>query len=232
MRLQQAIVASGVGASPRHQNKVIAWSKGIDSDAAAAICEWSPIRTDFSDGVNKCMAVYSPTSDLTAISRSVLTRPGNRSVVQTRVVLASLEHLAGFEFNPMTIARVLESGGYLCPLTTESTELPEVIIPETGIPDLRAEVPSFLETVPQKINHALDIHGKCVLLGLKQPKAFLCGYFAALPHLHRHKMSAAIGLDISDDREQPTYQLNVLDQTDNSMDQRLARLQIRTIHAV
>jgi len=214
MKLQQAIVASGLGASRRHENKVIAWSKGIDSDAAAAICDWSPIRKDFVKGQNTCMAIYAATPNFTAISRSVLTKPGSRSVVQTRVVLASLEHLAGFGLNPMTLARVLESSGYLCPLTTDSTELPQVKIPDAGIPDLRCEVPSFLETVPQKINHALDIHGKCVLLGLK------------------HKMSAAIGLDINDDREQPTYQVNVLDETDNEMDQRFARLQIRTVHAV
>lgn len=231
MILEQALVASSPGAR-RHENKVIAWSKGVDSDAAAKICNWSPIPNDFAAGSISCMSIYPAANRLTAISRSVLTRSGNRSVVRTRIVLANPDQIACFGNNPFTLARVLESGGHLSPLEAETNELSQIDVPDAGTPDVRVDLPNFLEPVPAKINHALDIHGHCVLVGLEQPKAFLCGYLATLPSNNMHRTSMVIGLDIKDDNEQPKFHINVVDQTNSEMDQRFARLQIRTIHAV
>lgn len=231
MILQQAIVASSLGAR-RHENKVIAWSRGIDSDAAAKICDWSPIPDDFAAGTSSCMSVYPATNGLTAISRSLLTKSGTRSIVRTRVALAGPDKIASFGNNPMTLARVLESSGHLSPLETESNELTQIEVPDMGIPDLRQTLPSFLNGIPKKIHHAIDVHGRCALLGLEQPKAFLCGYMETLSIPNRQRMTLAIGLDIKDDNGQPNFRVNVFRQTNHEMDQRFARLQIRTIHAV
>lgn len=233
MQLSQAIVSSGI-ASANQSNKLIAWSHDINEATAQEICLWCPRPDQFAPGCSTSLNVFATNATQTAITRSILVRAGSKLSVQTRVVIANQTELGGYHHNLMSLARVLESNGDLSILDGGSSELPVLQIPDSSIPDVRRTLAETHAAYPAKIEHALDIHKQCVVLGLENPKAFASGFLTTLDEAKRTQFSFTTGLNVSENssltpQHKRSFDLHFLSESTPTMDADLARLQIRTI---
>jgi hypothetical protein len=233
MKLSQAIVSSGI-ASANQNNKLIAWSSDISEEIAHELCLWCPRPEQFARGASTSLNIFPVSATDTAIARSVLVSLGNKKSVRTRVAIVNRFQLKGYQSNFMTLARVLESNGDLTLVENDSNQLPELHLPDCTIPDVRQSLPNFQSSYPQKLEHAIDIHKHCVVLGLKDPRSFICGFLATVPQRKRTCFSMTTGTTVSENMSQDpdqkrNYNLHFLQESTRVMDAEFARLQLRTI---
>lgn len=235
MQLSQAIVSSGI-ASADQSNKLIAWSRDITETTAQEICLWCPLPDQFAPKCISSLNVFPVNANQVAIARSVLVRAGTKDSVQTIVVIANQSELGGYQNNVMSLVRVLESNGNLSVVEVGSNELPVLQLPETTIPDVRQTLGESYALFPAKIQHALDIHKQCVVLGLENPKAFASGFLGTLSRAKRTEYSFTTGLNVSEKSSLPqeqkrNFDLHFLSDSTSALEADLSRMQIRTITA-
>lgn len=229
MELEQVIVCSG-GAESNHQIKLLAFSQSVDDHVIEAIANMSPDRNGLAYGQSESINFFQFDKETFGLSRSVIAglecRRNRGRRVASHTVVIRREQFEGYDNNAVQLARVLLTMGSLIMRTEVASELPLLEVPERSF--CPPESPSLSDSSANhdRIAHAIDIHGKVVILGLNDPLEFLSGLLAATESSKRLEISFATGLQVVENRD---FTLQFFEDPDPVLAQDLAKRQHRTI---
>jgi hypothetical protein len=229
MLVSQAIVSTPSSRALK-QNELVSSTDSIDDELAQLLCHWSPQRNDMAYGQSQSINFFQPASDTFAISRSFFGEldsnlDGGRRIV-SHFVLFDREQLSGYHNNIALVVHVLRSHGSMLFQTNVPERLPMLEVPELAFVEMGEFSRSDCSAETERIAHAIDIHGEVVILGLKNPIAFLCSFLADFPRSQRLDFSFSTGLKVSNERR---YTIQFFPVEEPGLLQDLANRQLRTI---
>ena len=228
MLMRQAIVCSP-GSRALKDNELISSSDGVDDGLARALCQWSPGRSGFALGQKQSLNFFQPDENTYAISRSA-GGLGNDQVegrrVISKIVLFSADQLNGYGNNVAILFHVLHSAGLMMLSTSSPSKLPMLEIPDRGFEALAEFSRSEFSGETERLVHAVAMHRRVVVLGLKNPLSFMCGFLSRVPEPAKLEFSFATGLKVDDDRQ---FTLQFFPESEPDLIKELAARQIRTI---
>jgi len=229
MLVRQAIVSTPNSRALK-QNELVSCTENIDEELAQSLCQWSPQRNQLAYGQSQSINFYQPRRDTFAISRSVFGEldsnlDGGRRII-THFVLFDRDQLSGYHNNIALVVHVLRSHGLMLFQPNSPVQLPMLEIPERALVEMAEFSRSDFSRATDKIVHAIEIHDEVVILGLKEPLAFLCSFLADLPISNRLDFSFATGLKVTDERR---YSFQFFPDEEPELLHDLANRQLRTI---
>ena len=187
---------------------VVARSAGIGEEIAGRLFAWGPTQASLADPDWDASSLnFFPLIDpWFAVGRTVYGGPeysnrGGRQVVTVTLVL-SRQQLAGYDNNPLTLARTARALGHLRLLAAIPERLPTVDLPDCS--------PSYPEPTPrpqrvpnpfvESILERLRSGGRAAVIGLPQPLAVLEEVFLRTSLRERLALSFTTGLKPSQHR--------------------------------
>lgn len=229
MEFGQVIVSSG-GAESNYENKLLGFSRELDDKHIESVCLWSPDRNGLAFGISGSINFFPIDKETFGLSRSVIgglecRRNRGRRVV-THTVVVRREQMDGYHNDPAFLARVLLSMGALLLQTETSSELPMLEVPECSFSQPGIYRDSTESADHDRISHAIEIHGKVVILGVSEPLEFISGLLMATESSKRLDVSFATGLRVAENR---AFTLQFFKDPDPVLTEELAKQQHRTI---
>lgn len=228
MLVRQAIVSSP-GSRALKDNELISSSDGVSKDLARALCQWSPGLNGLGFGQTQGTSVFQPDANTFALSRSVR-GTGNGSDegrrVTSKLLLFSPDQFTGYHNNIAALFHVLQSAGLMILQSSYPDKLPMLNIPERAFEPLAEFERSEFSGENERVDHAVALHKRVVVLGLKNSLSFMCSFLAAIPESKRVDFSFATGLKVDDETR---FSLQFFPDSEPELVKELASRQIRTI---
>lgn len=228
MLVRQAIVAS-----PRSRalkdNELISRSDGIGDELEQTLCLWSPGRTGFGFGQKQSTNFFQLDADTFALSRSIVGLDNDRDEgrrVVSKVVLLNRDQLSGFRNNTALLFHLICSAGLMTFETSPAEKLPLLEVPDRAFAELGEFARSEYAVEIERIVHAVNLHHRVVILGLKNPLSFMCSFLSGVTESERLDFSFATGLKVDDAQR---FVLQFFSESQPDLLKELAGRQIRTI---
>lgn len=235
MRVEQAVFTS---ARTRRMcgYHLVARSPGIREEMAAPLSRWSPTHASLlSSGWDAASLSAFPLDEgWLAVARSVYGGPeysqrGGLQVV-TLILVLRRDHLAGYDDNPLLLARTAYALGYLR-LTAEiagqlrAVELPSrtLLAAAAARPPLPAEAAAAEKTLG-----LLRQQRRVAVIGAPEPRTVVGEILGRMPRAQRLELSFTTGLKPSVDRP---FQLHFLPAADAASRRQLTALGMESVSA-
>lgn len=205
MLVEQAIFTS-VRSRKSQGYHLVAASSGLDESLVRALAKWGPSHASLlSDRADAESWNYHPVAGpWWAVSRTTHGGPeySGRGGLQvfTHYVIVQHEHLAGYDQNPLRLARTARTMGYLRLHLPKNDVLPVIDLPDRSLAPLAPGANTA--AIPlHDILRILRLQGRIAILGLDDPLPTLTLILQETPAAERPLVSFATGLRISVDRE-------------------------------
>jgi GTPase-associated protein 1, N-terminal domain type 2 len=204
MRLEQAIFTSAQTSFGRGYH-LVARSSGVSERLAQQLSLWAPSESCLVDGDIDAdsLNVFPLDDDWIAISRTVCAdaeySDRGQFRMETNFLTAQRSQLAGYDYNPVSVARMAQACGHLrlreaLPAGLQPVELPSVGTRNSSLRDDAVDngmAASILERYRTE---------RIVVAGCDSPRALLHAILNRLPAEHRLDLSFSTGLKPSNHR--------------------------------
>ena len=199
MQIEQALYTSAQTQNSQGYH-VVAASPGVDNKLAQALAVWSPSQNGLThrDVDSESLNCFPLVDEWIGLSRTVYggAEYSDRGEfrLETNVLVMRREQLAGYDHNPLVMARVARAAGHLrlrsgIPARLNSVELPDemcrVRMPVDGAP---ADADVVGEVAKQCFERRI------VVVGCERPAEFVGQLIDALPISSRTRLSFTTGL--------------------------------------
>jgi hypothetical protein len=199
MQIEQALYTSAQTQNSQGYH-VVAASPGIDNKLAQALAVWSPSQNGLTqrDVNSESVNCFPLVGEWIGLSRTVYggAEYSDRGEfrLETNVLVIRREQLAGYDHNPLVMARVARAAGHLrlrstIPLQLSPIELPgefcKTELPTTGPPADPGLIAAVLEQCFER---------RIVVVGCDRPIEFVAQLLATLPVSSRTRLSFTTGL--------------------------------------
>lgn len=201
MFVEQAVFTSATTRAMRGYH-LVGRSSGIDEGLAQALAQWSPSHDSLAeDRLDANSLNFLPARDnALALSRTVFGGPeysgrGGLQVV-TVILVLQRDQLAGYDNDPLALARTALALGDLRLPETIPQHLPPVELPEQswlGLPD-RPPTNPHEETLLDEVRAVLEQGDRAAVIGVSDPLSFLEELLADRPREGRLDLSFTTGL--------------------------------------
>lgn len=218
MHVEQAIFTSANGGSMKGY-QLVSRSRGIDRCLAQQLCRWAPSHASlWGDQPHAWSLNYFPAGDdWVAITRTLYGGPEYSDRGGTRVVTAMLavraQQLAGYQYNPVSLARTAMALGQLRLVIDPAECLPTVLLPDFPL------LPSFQANTDgaspggamAEIRQRLLDDQRVAVEDVGDPVSALASLFESVPIHRRVELSFTTGLRPSAQR---AFRLHILPSLD------------------
>ncbi|MCA9169935.1 MAG: hypothetical protein KDB23_19805 [Planctomycetales bacterium] len=220
MLVEQAVFTSARSRKSQGYHLVAA-SQGLDENVLRALIKWGPSHASLTSSAANAESFnyHALTDNWQAVSRTVYGGPeySRRGGLQvfTHYLLLRTEQWAGYDNNPMALARTAQLLGHLRLHIVTHDVLPQVELPDTAI-SVGTRAVSLLSIPLQEILQILRLQDRLALIGCPDPAAAVGLLIREFPYNERLRLTFTTGLKLSIDREfrllfasQADTQLNV-----------------------
>lgn len=219
MQIEQAIFTSAQTSRARGYH-LVARSSGIDDDLAQQLALWAPSENSLIDrDLDADSLNFFPVQDRwAALSRTVYAgaeySDRGQFRMETNFLVFSQSELAGYNFDPLAMARAAVASGYLRLRPALTTKLPPLWLPESlgeapPPPDQTQQVPALIREILGRYAEE-----RLVVVGCLQPRTLLRQILDCLPPQERLGLSFSTGLKPSTHRP---FRLQFLPQVNNEL---------------
>ena len=229
IRFQRAVFTS-TGSNSVRGYHLVARSPGIDDDIAQVLCQWSPTHDGLCESsIHASSLNYFLIDDRHfAISKSVIggSEYSGRSALQTvtTILVGLREDLSVYRNNPMALARMALSMGWLRLIVDYESPLAIGELPGLGLPEtMTATSPDdFVERAVT----ALTAGQRIAIAGAEHPARALAQVFEHIPAELRPEISFSTGIKASTFRP---FQIQFFPRIDNRLRDFLGQQRITII---
>jgi hypothetical protein len=231
IRFERAVFTS-VGSHSVRGYHLVARSAGIDDDVAQTLCQWSPAHDGMCDPKTSAHSLnyFLIDEDRFALSKSVIggAEYSGRGALQTvtTILVGERRHLSLYANNPLTMARVALSMGWLRLISDFEAPLDHVELSAVGWPEIRRVTSEA--ALADRAAQALIAGNRLAITQDAVPLQTLARVFERLPADLRLKTSFSTGIKPSAFRP---FQIQFLSHVDSRVGDFLNRQRIRTLCA-
>ncbi len=211
---------------------MVARSRGIDDDIAQALCQWSPTHDglfDSSESANS-LNYFLIGERHFAISKSVVggTEYSGRRAFQTvtTILVGEREDLSVYQCNPISLARMALSMGWLRLIVDYDDPMEFVELPANNLPELMPA--NHSDEMVDRAATALTSGKRIAIVGAANPVQSLLRIFAQIPTELRITTSFSTGVKASTFRP---FQIHFFNQIDNRLRDFLTQQRIVTLRS-
>jgi GTPase-associated protein 1, N-terminal domain type 2 len=221
--------------STRRGYHLVARSPEVSESLARQLTRWGPAHDSLltEDHEGSCLNFHSIDSEWLAVSRTLYGGPeySRRGALQIVTLILTLRHeqLAGYENEPLTLARTAMLLGQLRLSGNITERLPSLCLPGQSphaVED-RSNSDHAHETILRRAISLLDQGERIALVAEHSPTSILEAIFTAISPTERLQLSFTTGLRPSPDRR---FRIHVLPFVNRSIQQQLTALGIRLIY--
>jgi hypothetical protein len=219
MQVEQAIFTSAQTSRARGYH-LVARSGGIDDELAQHLALWAPSENSLIDRDLDADSLnfFSVGDRWAAVSRTVYAgaeySDRGQFRMETNMIVVEQSELAGYDFDPLAIARAAVASGYLRLRPALTTTLKSLWLPESlgSVPPPTTDsqqVPALVREIAGRFADE-----RLVVVGCPQPQELLRRVLSCLAPEHRLSLSFSTGLKPSTHRP---FRLQFLPQVNNDL---------------